>query len=192
MNEAAPAWAVRLIGELHAADQRASAIAKTLDVTQLNWRARADTWSIGQCLEHLRVTNEVYLGAIAEALAEQPPAVVQEIRPAAFGRWFIRNYIEPSPSTKRARAPKKIAPAARVGPEILEQFLRSNDNARKVVGRAGGYDVNRIRFRNPFIPVIRFTVGTGLEILVRHQRRHLLQAEGIRDAFLRDGPRYGV
>src|SRR4029453_9509035 len=55
----------------------------------------------------------------------------------------------------------------------------SNDVARDLVRRAGAYDINRIRFRNPFIPLLRFTVGTGLEILWRHQRRHLLQAERI-------------
>jgi hypothetical protein len=45
------------------------------------------------------------------------------------------------------------------------------------VERAADCDVNRIRFRNPFVPLIRFTLGTGLEILVRHERRHLEQAE---------------
>jgi hypothetical protein len=42
--------------------------------------------------------------------------------------------------------------------------------------------VNRVRFRNPFIAVIRFTIGTGLEIIARHEDRHLLQAERIRDS----------
>jgi hypothetical protein len=37
-------------------------------------------------------------------------------------------------------------------------------------------------FRNPFVPLIRFTVGTGLEILSKHERRHLLQAERIRES----------
>ena len=40
-------------------------------------------------------------------------------------------------------------------------------------------NVNRIRFWNPFIPGIRFTVGTGLQIIVGHERRHLLQAERV-------------
>jgi hypothetical protein len=192
VDDTAPRWCVRLVGELHAADERAIALAGTLSARQLNWRARRDSWSIGQCLEHLRITNDVYLGAIANALARQKRAVVHEITPGVFGRWFIRNVIEPSPRTKRRRAPAKIVPAAEVEADILERFLKSNDNARKVVERAGGYDVNRIRFRNPFVPVIRFSVGTGLEILVRHQRRHLLQAEGIRDTLLRDGMRFNV
>src|SRR5260221_10519529 len=45
--------------------------------------------------------------------------------------------------------------------------------------RARNFDVNRVRFTNPFIPLIRFTVGTGLEILSKHERGHLLQAERI-------------
>jgi hypothetical protein len=79
----------------------------------------------------------------------------------------------------RLPAPRKIAPAQRIDPCVLDLFLRSNDVVRR---RAGAYDINRIRFRNPFIPLLRFTVGTGLEIVWRHQRRHLLQAEGIKQA----------
>jgi hypothetical protein len=40
----------------------------------------------------------------------------------------------------------------------------------------------KYNFRNPFVPVIRFTVGTGLEILSKHERRHLLQAERVRES----------
>ena len=149
-------------------------------MSQLNWRARPEEWSVGQCLEHLYVTNQVYLPPINEALTGQSAARVAEITPGWFGRWFIRNYIEPSPQTKKAKAPKKIAPPALVDASILTRFRESNERVRMLVGLAGRLDVNRIRFANPFIPLLRFTVGTGLEIIVRHQRRHLLQAERIR------------
>jgi hypothetical protein len=105
---------------------------------------------------------------------------VQDITPGWLGRWFIRTYIEPSSRGKRARAPRRIAPAQQIDPSVLDLFLRSNEVARDLVRRAGAYDINRIRFRNPFIPLLRFTVGTGLEIVWRHQRRHLLQAERIK------------
>jgi DinB family protein len=175
-----PAWSVRLISELHAADQRANALAKTLTPQQLNWKPGPGEWSVGQCLEHLCVTNDVYLPPMSSSLAGRRLAVVSEITPGWFGRWFIRNYIEPSSDTRRARAPKKIAPGSEVEPSVLERFLSGNQSVRELVLRAGKHDVNRVRFKNPFIPVLRFTVGTGLEIVVRHQRRHLLQAERVR------------
>ena len=179
---ASPAWCLRLVSELSAADQRAIALANMLTPAQLNWRPEPGGWSVGQCLEHLAIANEVYLRAISDSLADRPHAVVQEIAPGWFGRWFIRNYIEPSSRTRRARAPGKIAPGARTDTSVLHRFLRSNEEAREVVRRAGSVDVNRIRFRNPFVPFIRFTVGTGLEIIAKHQRRHLLQAERIRQS----------
>ena len=180
-DRGSPPWCVRLISELDASDQRARALAKTLTSRQLNWKPGPDEWSIGQCLEHLSSTNEVYVPAMSSALAARPLAVVSEISPGWFGRWFIRNYIEPSAGTKRLRTPKKIAPGSQVEPSVLDRFLSGNHEAREFVLHAGAYNVNRVRFRNPFIPVLRFTVGTGLEILVRHQRRHLLQAERIRE-----------
>jgi hypothetical protein len=179
---APPAWCLRLVSELSAADRRAIALANTLTPAQMNWKPDPAAWSVGQCLEHLAIANEVYLRAIADSLADRPRVVVQEITPGWFGGWFIRNYIEPSSRTRRARAPGKIAPGARVDGSVLDRFLRSNDQARDVVQRAGSVDVNHVRFRNPFVPLIRFTVGTGLEIIAKHQRRHLRQAERIRES----------
>jgi hypothetical protein len=169
------------MAELHAADARAIALARTLTATQLNWKPRPEVWSIGQCLEHLCVANEVYLPPIVKSLDGQQPAPIDEITPGWLGRWFIRNYIEPSSQTKKAKAPKKIAPGVSIEPGILDRFLRGNDAAREFVRRAAPYDVNRLRFKNPFIPGLRFSVGTGLEVLTRHERRHLLQAERIRE-----------
>lgn len=169
-----------MIEELDATDRRVSDLARGLSSEQLNWRPADDLWSVGQCLQHLYIANEVYLPAIATALDDQPRSPVPEITPGWLGRWFIRNYIEPSSQRKRTKAPRKIAPARHVDPAVLDQFLRSNDAARALVRRAGAYDINRVRFRNPFVPLVRFTVGTGLEIVWRHQRRHLLQAERIK------------
>jgi hypothetical protein len=180
-TDQAPPWWVRLGAELDAADARAAALAGGLDERQLNWKPSPASWSVGQCLEHLRVANRVYVDAMASALTDREAGeVVQQITPGPFGRWFIRNYIEPSPGMRRSRAPKKIAPVSRVGGSILDEFLASNREAREFIARARHHNVNRIRFRNPFVPLVRFTVGTGLEILSRHQSRHLLQAEHIR------------
>ena len=181
--DASPAWCARLLAEFTDADARARALAGTLTAEQLNWTPRQDAWSVGQCLEHLAIGNELYIDAIEATLTENLSAhPVQEITLGRPSRWFIRNYIEPSAEMKRSTAPGTIRPAATVGPDVLDRFLRSNERIRAIARRAADYDVNRIRFKNPFVPVIRFTIGTGFEILSRHQARHLLQAERVRSA----------
>jgi len=175
-----PAWTVRLVEELNGADARASGVVEGLSEDQLNWRSRPDSWSIGQCLDHLLVTNRVYLPPMASALQRHVQGLATEIRIGSFGRWFIRRYADPVTPRTRARAPGKSKPSPGVDRSVADQLVASNEEARRFVCLCGDYDINRIRFVNPFVPLIRFTVGTGLEILVRHQRRHLAQAEGVR------------
>jgi hypothetical protein len=49
-------------------------------------------------------------------------------------------------------------------------FLRENEEL----------DLAKIGFRNPFVPVIRFSLATGLHVIPAHERRHLWQAWRVR------------
>jgi DinB family protein len=176
---ALPAWPSRLVVQLDAADERTRALLAEISPERLNWHPRPGAWSVGQCLEHLCITNDLYLSSMSASLTGKPAGMVREIELGWFARWFIASFVEPSSNTKKARAPKKIVPGSRVDLSILDRFLRSNENAREMIRSASGYDVNRIRFKNPFLPLVRFTVGTGLEAMCRHECRHLLQAERV-------------
>jgi hypothetical protein len=175
-------WHMRLVEDLNTSDERALKLVDGLDEEQLNWQPAQGCWSVGQCLEHLCITNEAYLPPISAAVKERPDGPVEQIIPGWFGGWFIRNFIEPSPQGKRAPAPAKIRPTARVGLSVLDRFLSSNHVCRTLIADARNKDVNHIRFWNPLVKGIRFTVGTGLEIIAGHERRHLLQAERVRNS----------
>lgn len=179
---ALPAWSVRLVAEFDTLDRSAQELAAGLTAEQFNWRPSPDKWSIGQCLEHLCITNEAYVPAMRNALAGQPARDVEEITPGWFSRWFLRSFVEPSPTSKQVSAPKKILPAASVDLSVVDRLHRSHQAAREFVRQAADRDVNRIRFRNPFLPGLRFTIGTGLLLLPSHGRRHLLQAERVKQS----------
>jgi len=119
---------------------------------------------------------------LSAALKGQPHGPVEEITLGWFSGWFIRTYIAPNPGGKRAKVPKTIEPARQVEPSIVQSFLRSTDAARALVRKASSYDVNRLRYQNPFNSLLRFTVGTGLEIIAKHEGRHLLQAEAVKQS----------
>lgn len=184
-SQASPTWPTRLSRQLDAADERARALFAGLSPKQLNWQPLPNAWSVGQCLEHLCLTNELYLSSMSASLTGKPSRTVEEITPGWFARWFIASFVEPSPTSKKARAPKKIVPNSRVDLSVLERFLSSNEKARELICSASGYDVNGIRFKNPFIPLVNFTVGSGLEIICRHERRHILQAERVSESLKR-------
>ena len=164
-----PAWSVRLIDEWirRPTGQRSRAWAESTAAQLEAYRRPLERWPVPAA--PLR-TNEVYLPAIANALDDRPPSPVQDITPGWFGRWFIRTYIEPSSRGKRARAPRKIAPARQIDPSVLDLFLRSNDVARCLLyGRAA--DDEFASDLSTFI-VRRFS-SIGL-IFVEHDQPYLL------------------
>jgi len=176
------AWSSRLSFELAGIDQAVQALVSGLNEAQLNWQPAAGAWSIGQCLEHLSITNEKYLTAMAPALQGKPDAPVEEIRAGWLSHWFLKNFVEPSPGGRKVPAPGKIRPGSRVSPHVIERFLASNRACRELIVQARSKDVNRIRFWNPLAPGIRFTVGVGFEIIASHEQRHVMQADRVKDS----------
>jgi len=171
--------------QLDAAEREATALVEDLDDERLNWRPSPAAWSIAQCLDHLSAASRVYLDAMEEAAATARRRGWQRrgpIRPGAPSRWFLRE-LEPPPR-RRLRAPRKIAPMASASraskAAVGEDFKHQQARARTLLAAVADLDLNRARFVNPFIPLVRFTLGTGFLVIATHQRRHLVQAARLR------------
>jgi DinB superfamily len=168
--------------QLETSDREAHALLRELNEEQLNWRPDERSWSIAQCLDHLSVTNRIYLAPMLQKIdqARKAGAVRREpIRPGFVGRWFL-GHLEPPPKL-RMPAPRKVVPAARKErAELIEDWRRTQGELIAVLHEAAGIDVNATRFVNPFSSLLRIRVGTGLQIIAAHERRHLWQAQQVR------------
>jgi hypothetical protein len=150
------------------------------------WRAAAGTWSVAECLDHLATANRVYLAAmrpsgeraLAGGLRRKGPA-----RPGLVGRWFVRTLEPPVKPLFRGRAPRAIRP--RPSPPLhdaMRAFLASQDDVRVFLRTFAGVDLASVRFPNPFVRGVRFSLATGLHVIAAHERRHLWQAWRVRKA----------
>ncbi|HWZ99949.1 MAG TPA: DinB family protein [Candidatus Dormibacteraeota bacterium] len=174
-----------ILAAFGAAETEAKELAEGLSSAQANWQPNnGHSWSICQCLDHLAKTNSVYAAALQEAVSNSAARYKQptlKIVPGFFGRWFVQSM--EAPARGKFKAPSKILPAQKGhAAELLEAFMESHEELRTVVKGADSVDINRLRFKNPFIGVIHFTVGTGLMVINAHDRRHLWQAEQVKKA----------
>lgn len=162
-------------------DRRAGLLIAGLDDERFNWRPDERSWSVAQCLDHLNVANRAYLGPMRAALerARREGRVRRgAIRPGFLGRWFVAT-LEPPPK-RRLPAPKKIVPAARKGrDEVSGEWRRVQAEVRDLLRAGAEQDLNGVRFVNPFLSLIRFSLGTGFQVIAAHERRHLWQAERV-------------
>jgi hypothetical protein len=176
----------RLEDQLDAAERDAHALVTGLSEQCGGWRAEAGSWSVAECLDHLATANRVYLQAMRAPAARARAQGRRRRRPAApgpIGRWFIR-WLEP-PVTPRSRwkAPRSIRP--RTAPPLADAFAsfrRSQDEVRTFLRQHADLDLAGVRFANPFVAGVRFSLATGLHVIPAHERRHLWQAWRVRQA----------
>ena len=175
-----PADIEKLEAELDAAQKDAEALVLGLDETTANWTPSTGGWSVAQCLDHLAITNRVYLASLQEA-ADRARARGKLRRGAAVpgwaGRLFLSGVEPPVKPRTRFRAPANIqpAPAPRVA-EAYASWAASQQQVRSFLAANADLDLAGIRFVNPILRGIRFSVATGLHIITAHERRHLWQA----------------
>ncbi len=167
-------WADELLEQ----SGRASSIIEGLSPEQLVARPKPGGWGIAHCLEHLATTVELYRPGLEAAIhrgEERPPMDPPEYRPGRFARWFIR--MAGPESSRPLKAPKKFQPQENASPDAGARFAVAQKNAIALLERADGIDINRWKLASPVTRLLRFRVGEALELLVRHNERHLAQAE---------------
>ncbi len=181
-----PAELQALEDGLDAAERDARALVSGLTEEVGGWRGQPGSWSVAQCLDHLATANRVYIAAM-----QDPAARARETRrlrrgpatPGVIGRWFITSLEPPVKPRRHLKAPTKIQPRAEptLG-DAFARFLESQDVVRAFLRAYADIDLARVRFPNPFVRGVRFSLATGLHVIPAHERRHLWQAWRVRKA----------
>lgn len=151
---------------------------------QFNWRPAPDRWSIAQCLDHLNVTGYLLLPRLEEAvhraralrwLNDQP------LRYGWVGNWFVKS-MQPGPNMRKVKTPTPYVPSTRAAiDEVLPRFGRLQDHLMSIVEEADGLDLSRIKVASPVTRLLRINVGAWFAATAAHERRHLLQAQGVKE-----------
>jgi hypothetical protein len=186
MNENRPPDIQALEEAYEAAERDARSLVDGLPEALGTWRADPESWSVAECLDHLATANRVYLAAMQPS-AEQALTSGRRRRgpaqPGVIGGWFVRSLEPPAKPGRKMKSPRKIVP--RKGPALADAssaFLASQADVRRFLHNYADIDLAGVRFPNPFIVGLRFSLATGLHVIASHERRHLWQGWNVRRA----------
>jgi hypothetical protein len=186
MGATLPADIQSLHEALDAAERDARALVDGLTEARGGWHAEPGSWSVAECLDHLATANRVYLAAMQAPAARARSEGRQRrgpARPGLVGGWFVKSLEPPVKPRFKTKAPRAIRP--RTAPALhdaLTTFLASQDDVRSFLRTYADIDLAGVRFPNPFIRGVRFSLATGLHVIAAHERRHLWQAWRVRQA----------
>jgi hypothetical protein len=167
--------------QLASVSSEAAAFPTHLTPEQGARRPAANSWSVAECLDHLAVTNRIYLRAMktaAEQGRKQGKTRREPMRPGKIGGWIANAMEPPVKPARRMPAPKSSRP--RISPpfaDALNSFSVSQNELSDFLQKSADLDLNGILFVNPFLRMLRLSLTTGFTIILAHERRHLWQAK---------------
>lgn len=169
----------------------AEALVSGLTAGQGVKRPRPDSWSVAECLEHMGKGREAYLREMessADAARRRGRLRKGPATPGPLGALVVHAFAPPVKWWSRVPAPPRARPRSDASlEESAELYFEAHQGTEGFLIRNADLDLAGIGFSNPFVPVFRFSLATGLHILVAHDRRHLEQAWRVREALVRDG-----
>lgn len=184
MDDGTPADIRALDEQLAKTGDDAAALVAGLTEESGAWRPAPGAWSVAECLDHLASADRVYLAAMRPAATRARAAGRWRRGPATpglIGGWFARSLEPPARPLLKVKAPRKIRP--RHGPPLAAacaDHLAAHRDVVAFLHENADLDLARIRFPNPFVPGVRFSLATGLHVIASHERRHLWQAWNVR------------
>lgn len=177
-----------LVTEVDANISHAQSLVVGLSREQFNWRPEPGRWSIGQCLAHLNTVNGGDLAPLRDAIQTGKARNQTGGGPFTYGflsRKFVAS-MEPPPKRK-FKAPKYYEPVPESDPAAtLTEYLRISREVRGLLQLAQGLDLARVKTELAALPaplraIIKMPLGARFELLAAHDRRHLWQAEQVRN-----------
>lgn len=160
-------------------DERIAALVRPLDSERLGRRPSPTSWSAGEVLEHLCVSDEKYDDHFREATSRARPdaaAPLRPWRPTWLGNFIARTLENPRP----VKAPKvfRIGPSPRAG--VVDAFFAREGEFVRTIEACGSLDWQHVKLASPALPpFVKFNLGDAFRIHVVHVSRHAKQIERV-------------
>ena len=136
-----------------------------MTLQQLNWKPKPDSWSIGQCLDHLIISDSSYFPTLKK-IAEGKYTMTTWERRSPFsgicGRILVDRLQEQV--KKKMKAPKVILPSAsKMDIGILERFHKHHDTFLDYIALCDKINPDRINITSPTIKFVTYSLRDAIK-----------------------------
>jgi uncharacterized damage-inducible protein DinB len=148
-----------------------------LTLQQLNWKLKSRSWNIGQCLDHLIVSDCLYFPALKKITEGQYRMTIWE----SWGPFskicgrILKDRLQEQVK-KKMKAPKLLLPSVSIDTDILEHFHKHLDSFLNYVAGCDKVNVDKIIITSPAIRFVTYSLRDAITFLIQHEYRHINQA----------------
>lgn len=148
-------------------------------VEELNRKPANGGWSIGQCLDHLIVSNATYFSLFDEVAQGTKTHSFYErmpLLPSFFASMLIKSLKNPG---MKAKTTAVFEPHSSIAASIVEDFARHNEQLIRKIESVRDKNLESYIITSPFASFVIYSMHNLLTIVVVHEQRHIHQAERV-------------
>jgi hypothetical protein len=163
--------------------QQARELTAGLDEARFNWRPSPQDWSIEECLSHLTMVGQWEIPALEQAIDQGRARGLTGQGPFEYGAIdrFIVHQTEP-PVRSPLPAPRHFVPLhGQPVTAVMPTFFHVQSQLLIQLDRADGLDLRRVKVATPISRFLKMSLGMMFAQIAAHERRHLLQAQRVRE-----------
>lgn len=167
--------------ELEKISENAKQVFGKLSAEQINWKPDSKIWSIGQCFEHLIVTNSLYFPNIQKVIDGTHRNNFFSKIPFSTNliAALMKNALNPGQKRKMKTFKVFEPSASNVSPTIIADFFENNRKLIEIIAACKGLEIHKIKIAEPLSVALNLRLDDAFEILAMHEKRHVLQAERV-------------
>jgi hypothetical protein len=170
-----------LIYSIESSTKKARETFSGLSEAQLNWKPSPEKWSVGECIDHLIVSNKQYFPALEKITkGGHKNSLWQSLSPLS-GLWgsFLIKAVSPD-NVKKVKTAKVFYPSSSmIHKNIIDEFAACNLKVTELMRKLENYDLKKIKISSPVSAFITYSLIDTLKIITYHEARHINQAERV-------------
>lgn len=151
----------------------------SLSVEQLNWKPNEVSWSIGQCFEHLIITNNLYFPNIQKVIDGTHHNNFFSKIPFSTDliAVLMKNSLKPEQKRKMKTFEIFEPAVSNISETIIEDFAENQQKLIEMIESCKDFNLHKIKIAEPLSVALNLRLNDAFEILILHEKRHFLQAE---------------
>lgn len=165
------------IKEFADAKSRVNELTQKFEVDKFKINPAKDSWSAGDCLEHLIKANKEYIKNTIDSMSKHGQSNVnnENYKPRFIARKFIESM---KPGSKlKLKAPKIFQKKYHGNvDETVDLYFKTMDEFIELADKSRKYDLT-IKVPSPVTNLVKFQLGEMFMLTIEHQKRHFAQAE---------------
>jgi DinB family protein len=152
-----------------------------LSSEQLNWKPAPESWSVGQCLEHLIMSNEGFFPELDKIVAgSRRNTLWQSWSPLSgiAGAFLVSSLKK---DNQKVKTIEKMTPASDIGAYIVDRFAVHQAELIGKLRLTADTDWHLTVLTSPFVQIMTYRMDKGLEAVIEHEKRHIRQAKRVKE-----------